>query len=142
MALVPIDPGRSGPYWRRQQGTTLPGERTGAQLALLNAQRARLGLPPLGGPGGGVSAIPAGEIPGLGSPQPRSADPVQALPTPQLIALRAMLAKAAGQQPRQAQPAAQPGILPQLQHRVVQVRPHTRIVAPRPALSAANLPSY
>jgi len=42
--------GRSGPYWRRQMGTTLPGEYTGAQLNILNLARQRLGLPPLGGP--------------------------------------------------------------------------------------------
>lgn len=48
--LPPDDPGRMGPYWRRQQHNTLPGERTAAELALVNAQRARLGLPPLGGP--------------------------------------------------------------------------------------------
>jgi hypothetical protein len=51
MALYgPESGGRKGPYWRRQLGITLPGERTGQELAAVNAQRARLGLPPLGGP--------------------------------------------------------------------------------------------
>lgn len=42
--------GRRGPYWRRQLGLTLPGERTGAELAAINALRLQAGLPPLGGP--------------------------------------------------------------------------------------------
>lgn len=41
--------GRTGPYWRRQMGTTLPGERTQAQLNLINKLLARRGLPPMGG---------------------------------------------------------------------------------------------
>lgn len=43
-------PGRTGPYWRRLQHRTLPGERTLEELQLVNALRARLGLPPEGGP--------------------------------------------------------------------------------------------
>lgn len=41
--------GRTGPYWRRQMGTTLPGERTGPQIQLINRLRRKQGLPPLGG---------------------------------------------------------------------------------------------
>jgi hypothetical protein len=41
--------GRTGPYWRRQLGTTLPGERTGQELNLINNLRRKAGLPPLGG---------------------------------------------------------------------------------------------
>jgi len=42
--------GRRGPYWRRQMGTTLPGEMDQQTLNLLNRVRARQGKPPLGGP--------------------------------------------------------------------------------------------
>lgn len=41
--------GRKGPYYRRQTGTTLPGERTQAELNGVNALRRRMGLDPLGG---------------------------------------------------------------------------------------------
>lgn len=41
--------GRTGPYWRRQLGITLPGERTGAELSIINQLRAKQGLPPEGG---------------------------------------------------------------------------------------------
>lgn len=42
--------GRTGPYWRRQTGTTLPGERTQQQLNLINMLLQRRGQNPLGGP--------------------------------------------------------------------------------------------
>ena len=42
--------GRTGPYWRRQLGTTLPNERTAAQLRLINALHKRMGQPLEGGP--------------------------------------------------------------------------------------------
>lgn len=66
--------GRTGPYWRRQLGTTLPGERTGAQLHILNMARARLGLPPLGGPIG--EQTPVGSARGHGG-LGRGAFPIQ-----------------------------------------------------------------
>ena len=44
--------GRTGPYWRRQLGATLPGERTAAELAQINALRRKQGLPAEGGPVG------------------------------------------------------------------------------------------
>lgn len=46
------DAGRTGPYWRRQMGTTLPGERTAPELQLINRLRQKQGLPPIGGPVG------------------------------------------------------------------------------------------
>lgn len=67
--------GRSGPYWRRQMGTTLPGERTGAQLQLINLARQRLGLPPIGGPGPGRPANPVDGPQRPGPPPLRQANP-------------------------------------------------------------------
>lgn len=64
--------GRSGPQWRRQTGTTLPGERTGPELQLINRLRAKAGLPALGGPVGENTrfAHPAGapDRPGVAGP--------------------------------------------------------------------------
>jgi hypothetical protein len=131
--------GRTGPYWRRQLGTTLPGERTGAELAAINSQRARLGLTPLGGPtlhaaspvhGPGVLptdgrvAIPEGPPPGVAAGPATGAGPSLT----QLLALKAMFAQATGQQPSSPAPPSR-GVLPQL-HRTVQVRPHTRVLRP------------
>ena len=42
--------GRTGPYWRRQLGITLPNERTAGQLRLINALHKRMGQPLEGGP--------------------------------------------------------------------------------------------
>lgn len=70
--------GHTGPYWRRQYGTTLPGEQTAAELAATNAQRARLGLPPLGGP---AQINPASPIPRPPAQAPlRYATPAQPYP--------------------------------------------------------------
>lgn len=137
MAYPGMDAGRTGPYWRRQNRTTLPGERTGAELALFNAQLARMGLPQQGGPSQLQPAM-GPPRPVLGpQPDPPPEAGLHQLPLPQLLALKAMLAQATGG--RRAAPA-QPerGILPQL-HRVVQVRPHSRIVQNRSAL-AGHLP--
>lgn len=183
------DPGRTGPYWRRQQHTTLPGERTGSELAAINALRAKMGLPPLGGPAQHTGRVampfdpgpPRPFDPGTGFPggrpigpppegYPRGAAPsgspghealgqhppaygipegpppgvqpggLGQLQLPQLLALKAMLAKAQGQQARPALPA-QRSVLPQL-HQAVPVKAHVRIVPPRPALGAGNLPSH
>lgn len=175
-----------GPAWRRQHNQTLPGERTAADLALVNEQRRKMGLPPLGGPAQ-RTAMPGNPgpsrpfIPGTGFPggpplggggpgrriegpgfdpyaggvgpmqgEPGAAPPgaqqgagLGSLQLPQLLALRAMFAKATGQQGRPAMPAmpVQRSVLPQL-HQAVPVRAHVRIVPPRPALGPQNLPSH
>lgn len=41
--------GHTGPYWRRQLGTTLPNEYTAAQLRIINGLRHKQGLEPVGG---------------------------------------------------------------------------------------------
>lgn len=76
MAVYGNESGRGlGPARRRQLGLTHPGERTAAQLAQINALRARQGLPPLGGPrralppGSGRHVLPPGQLaPPLPSP--------------------------------------------------------------------------
>lgn len=100
--------GRTGPYWRRQLGMTLPGERTGAQLALINQLRAKQGLPGLGGPVGENTRF---ITPGQGGPgrqmlpspldQRRTAQPGN-----DLAALRQQLLQQVQQ--RTAQPSAHP----------------------------------
>lgn len=100
--------GRSGPYWRRQMGTTLPGERTGAQLHILNMARARLGLPPLGGP---RQAFPQGsvgrqQLPAGAIDRRRGAFPVAPQPDPDL----GRVAIPQGEHPRPDMPMPAHGI--------------------------------
>lgn len=101
----PIGAGRTGPYWRRQLGITLPGERSGPELRAYNLQAAKLGLLPQGGPGPGLAAAPAPAY-GIpeGPPPGLAASPAAGL-DPRLLAL---IAAFRGQQTRRRPASAPP----------------------------------
>src|SRR5215510_10185561 len=126
----PESGGRTGPYWRRQLGTTLPGERTGPELAQINALRARHGLPPLGGPAG-MMAMNHPARPGMMGPPVRTANPYSNVPLPTLLALHGLFQggmptgrEGLRDMPMPQHPMIPPGLLARLgQQRGIRRRP-------------------